>query len=239
MDKNRFNRDVRPQLCVIPIGAQGIAFDRVDLDAWVDEYKNRNGRPAYLAKRVMELREVKLFGARRERTFRAAATKFLEENQHKRSLERDARALAILDPYIGDLPLRRVHHDTLQPYVRSRLASGISPGTINRDLAVVRRILNLCVRLWRDESDRPWLDTAPLIQMQRHPDKREPYPLSIEEQRLLFSELDGHLASMVDGAVQGEHRPSRTRGRESALELGGAGVEANTPSSSSPARVGP
>jgi hypothetical protein len=26
MDKNRFNRDVRPQLCAIPIGIQGIAF---------------------------------------------------------------------------------------------------------------------------------------------------------------------------------------------------------------------
>ena len=46
MDKNRFNRDVRPRLCAIPIGTQGIAFDRIDLDTWADEYKNRNGRPA-------------------------------------------------------------------------------------------------------------------------------------------------------------------------------------------------
>jgi integrase len=90
-----------------------------------------------------------------------------------------------------------VHHDTLQTYVRLRLGAGISPGTINRDLAVVRRILNLSARLWRDESDRPWLDTSPLIQMQRDPNKREPYPLSIEEQRLLFSELAGHLAKMA------------------------------------------
>jgi integrase len=74
---------------------------------------------------------------------------------------------------------------------------GISPSTINRDLAVVRRILNLCARLGRDESDRPWLDTPPLIQMQRDPNKREPYPLSIEEQRLLLSELAGHLAKMA------------------------------------------
>jgi integrase len=125
------------------------------------------------------------------------ATKYLEENQHKRSLERDARALSILDPYIRDLPLRRVHHDTVQVYVRGRLAGGISPGTINREMAVVRRILNLCARLWRDESDRPWLDTSPLIQMQRHPNKREPYPLSIDEQCLLFSELAGHLAKMA------------------------------------------
>lgn len=62
---------------------------------------------------------------------------------------------------------------------------------------MVRRILNLSARLWRDDSDRPWLNTPPLIQMQRHPNKREPYPLSIDEERLLFSELDGHLVSMA------------------------------------------
>jgi hypothetical protein len=45
MDPNRFNAEVRPYLIEIPIGKQGIAFDRIDLDAWVDEYKKRNGRP--------------------------------------------------------------------------------------------------------------------------------------------------------------------------------------------------
>lgn len=152
---------------------------------------------ALLAHKMEAARAVHLFGARRDWIFREAATKFLTENTHKRSLERDARALASLDSFIGELPGRRVHHDTLQPYVRSRLRDGISPGTINRDLAVVRRILNLAARLWRDEADRPWLTTAPLIQMQRHPNRREPYPLSIEEERLLFSELSGHLASMA------------------------------------------
>ena len=151
----------------------------------------------YLAKRIAELRERRIFGVRQVHSFRAAATKFLAEHQHKRSLERDARALAILTPFIGDLPLTRVHHDTLQPFIQSRLQTGTSPGTINRDLAVVRRILNLAARLWRDESDRPWLDTAPLIQMLRHPNKRQPYPLSIDEERLLFSELRGHLARMA------------------------------------------
>ena len=31
MDRNRFNAEVRPQLTEIPIGEQGIAFDRLDL----------------------------------------------------------------------------------------------------------------------------------------------------------------------------------------------------------------
>ena len=46
MDKNRFNRKVRPLLSAIPIGTQGIAFDRLELDAWADDYKSRNGYPA-------------------------------------------------------------------------------------------------------------------------------------------------------------------------------------------------
>lgn len=45
MDKNRFNHEVRPGLTSIPIGEQGIAFDRLDLDVWADDYKSRNGRP--------------------------------------------------------------------------------------------------------------------------------------------------------------------------------------------------
>ena len=43
MDKNRFNREVRPCVLALRIGIQGIAFDRVDLDAWADDYKSRNG----------------------------------------------------------------------------------------------------------------------------------------------------------------------------------------------------
>ena len=46
MDRNRFNNEVRPHLTEIPIGTQGIAFDRLELDRWVDHYKSRNGRPA-------------------------------------------------------------------------------------------------------------------------------------------------------------------------------------------------
>ena len=45
MDRNRFNKEVRPKLTAIPVGTQGIAFDRLELDAWADEYIESNGRP--------------------------------------------------------------------------------------------------------------------------------------------------------------------------------------------------
>ena len=45
MDRTVFNHEVRPLLTEIPIGTQGIAFDRLDLDAWADQHKHCNGRP--------------------------------------------------------------------------------------------------------------------------------------------------------------------------------------------------
>lgn len=45
MDRNRFNRIVRPFITEIPIGKQGIAFDRLELDRWADQYIQSNGRP--------------------------------------------------------------------------------------------------------------------------------------------------------------------------------------------------
>jgi hypothetical protein len=45
MDRNRFNAEGRGSLTEIRIGVQGVAFDRLEPDAWADQYKARNGRP--------------------------------------------------------------------------------------------------------------------------------------------------------------------------------------------------
>ena len=50
MDRHRFNEDVRPYLTEIPMGTQGIAFDRLEIDAWVEDYIKRNGRRPKLNK---------------------------------------------------------------------------------------------------------------------------------------------------------------------------------------------
>ena len=44
MDRNKFNRDIKPQLTVIELGKQSRAYDRLDLDAVADDIKSRNGR---------------------------------------------------------------------------------------------------------------------------------------------------------------------------------------------------
>lgn len=44
MSRAVFDEEIKPYLVTIPIGKQGIAYDRFDLDAALDEYKQRRGR---------------------------------------------------------------------------------------------------------------------------------------------------------------------------------------------------
>ena len=151
----------------------------------------------YLARRLEEIRQATVYGVRPDRIFRIAATKYLNENQHKASIVSDAYMLQSLDPFVGEVPLSKLHDGTLQPYIAARRASGIKSKSINNALSIVRRILNLAARKWRDEHGLTWLETPPLISMLHTHDARRPYPLSWEEQTALLQELPDHLAKMA------------------------------------------
>jgi integrase len=151
----------------------------------------------HLARRIEEIRQSLVFGIRPDRPFRVAATKFLETNQHKRSIGDDAMHLELLDPFIGDLPLRHVHTDSLRDFVKRRRKDGVKSSTINQSLAVVRRILNLAADEWKDERGLSWLDRAPKIKMEQVNDQRHPYPLSREEQAVFFRELPDYYERMA------------------------------------------
>ena len=157
---------------------------------------NREEAELFLARRIEEIRQGQLFGVRPARTFYEAATKYLEE-QTKRSLDRDAQDLKQLVEFIGDLPLSHVHMGTLHPYIAAKRQSGVKSSTVNRALAVVRRILNLAARLWRDENGLTWMETAPLLQMQDWGDVRPPRPIDWVEQRALLQALPAHLQRMA------------------------------------------
>jgi len=149
-----------------------------------------------LARKIEEVRQAKLFGVQRKRLFREAATRFLEENLHLATIASYGTCLEQLDPYIGELPLEQVHLGTLQGFIDQRRRDGVKNRTINLSLSVVRRILNLASRLWRDEDGRPWLATPPLIQMLPLNDARVPYPIGWDEQKALIQALPAHLARM-------------------------------------------
>ena len=146
---------------------------------------------------MTSLREANLYGLRPERTFRAAATKYLEDYRDQKSIQTSAVLLKKLNPFIGALELKQVHMGSLQGFIAQRHQDGVKTKTINAALAVVRRIVNPASSEWMDEQGLTWLETAPKIKLFAIKDARSPYPLSSEEQALLFQELPDHLARMA------------------------------------------
>jgi integrase len=150
----------------------------------------------YLAHRMEEIRQAEVYGVRPPRTFRQAATRHLDEAT-KRSIDRDASLLKVLDPFIGQLPLTGVHMGTLQRFIQDRKRAGWKMRTINYALQVVRRVLNLAANEWIDEYGLTWLAHAPKIKCLPEDDKKLPYPISWEEQRRLLAELPPYLRDMA------------------------------------------
>lgn len=155
----------------------------------------------YLARRLEEIRLATVYGVRPKRTFKEAATKFLMENQHKRSISDDAGRLREVVKYIGDLPIEAIHIGSLQSFIEGRRRDEVSTRTINHGLMIVRRILNLAASEWMDEFGLTWLNSAPKIKLLAEPDLRKPYPLSWDEQHKLFQQLPEHLKNMALFAV--------------------------------------
>src|SRR3990167_2496731 len=115
----------------------------------------------YLARRLEEVRQATVYGVRPKRTFIEAATKYLMENQHKRSLDADAGRLRTLVDHIGKMSLESIHMGSLQGFIDSRRKDTVKTRTINHGLQIVRRIMNLAASEWMDEYGLTWLSNAP------------------------------------------------------------------------------
>ena len=82
-----------------------------------------------------------------------------------------------------------------------RVARKVSTGTINHGLKIVRRVPNLAATEWTDEYGMTWLAQLPKNRLLPDKDKRQPDPLSWDEQSRLFSEFPVHLGEMALFAV--------------------------------------
>jgi integrase len=155
----------------------------------------------YLARLMEQSRQAQVYGVRPSRSFEEAAAKFVLENQHKRSIKDDIGRLRVLMPWIGQIPIDKVHMGSMQSWITDRRRAGAAVGTINHGLQIVRRVLNLASGEWVDEHGLTWLYSAPKIKLLPDTDKRKPYPLNWDEQRQLVEELPSYLADMALFAV--------------------------------------
>ncbi len=162
----------------------------------------------YLIHLLEKMRQRKIYGVREIKTFSVAAARYLVEHRDQPSIKLTALHLEQIDPYIGHLQLTHIDDQAIDQFIKDRKADVLLPGggikkgvsnrTINITIERVIRVLSLCARKWRDEERRPWLDSVPLLsKLEEKRSSRKPYPLSWEEQSILFGELPAHLQTMA------------------------------------------
>jgi len=151
----------------------------------------------FLARRLEEIRQATVYGVRPERTFEQAALEYIKVKAYKKSIRKEAERLNQVQPWIGHLPLQKLHMGVLQSFIAQRRKDGVKSRTINQALKTVRQVVNFAADELIDEYGLTWLASAPKIKLLPEPDLRPPRPLSWEEQGRLFKALPDHLATMA------------------------------------------
>ena len=68
-------------------------------------------------------------------------------------------------PWIGSVPLDKLHMGRSAAVDRTSPAAGVATATINHGLQIVRRILNLAASEWMDEQGLTWILAPPKIKL--------------------------------------------------------------------------
>lgn len=125
--------------------------------------------------------------------FSDAVLRYNNEKFDKKSLKNDQYCFANLSPFISHLPLSEINMAVLWPFIHHRRIT-VKNATINRELELVRHILNLA------KTDWCILSAVPDIRMLKEPPPRVRFLTPGQADRLLFA-LPHHLQSVVQYAL--------------------------------------
>ena len=151
-----------------------------------------------VAERVHSIRKAELVlsaaGAhpalrKESKTWDDAASRWLDESQHKRDLRGDIAKLKWLRQHLGGKRLADLTRDDYVDAIRLK-ARETTPQTGNRYMALIRAILRRAAHEWQ------WIDKVPTFRQAKEPPGRQRY-LQPEEIDRLLSELPEHQRLMA------------------------------------------
>jgi integrase len=124
-------------------------------------------------------------------TFAEFAAQYLEHSQtYKRSYHRDQTILVNLTPFFGTSRLGDIDAQAIDRYITQR-ATQVRPGTVNRELVLLRHLLNRAVQ-WGKIDKSPW-SGGKMLRVENLPERY----LSREEEVKLLAACNGHMGPMV------------------------------------------
>ena len=139
--------------------------------------------------RAGKLRLTKSNGPR----FEEYAASFLLTIQHPNTRKRYKSSVRNLAACFGDLKLSDVTSDLIEYFKEMRLSAGVRSATINRDLAVLRRMMKLADRKMLI-SESPFRDVDFLEERKQ---RRRPHILTFEEEDRLLAVASPHIRALA------------------------------------------
>jgi hypothetical protein len=122
-----------------------------------------------------------------ERTWTAAAAKWLDETTHKKDHKHDREKLLWISRYWHSKSLEQINREAVLQLAKLKLAEAAKPATVNRYLALIRAVLRRAVNEWE------WLEKAPYIRLLPESSRRVRW-LRPEQAKRLLTELPEHQA---------------------------------------------
>ena len=119
-----------------------------------------------------------------EMNFEQLMAKYMNEHSPKKSPKqhiRDKSSLRHLNPYFGALGLPEITSRVVNEYKAKRYNEGASPGTINRELVLLKHAFSMAYREWELLPDNPVKN----VRLEREPQGRVRYLTDEEFERLL------------------------------------------------------
>ena len=128
---------------------------------------------------------VKNVGDKPRYSWQQAVVRWLSENDHKKSLRVDKDALRYFDQHLSSKMLDEITKSLVDEIKTHKKTTGLTNGTVNRNLAVLRSILIAAKNEWE------WIDSYPKVKMLPLKNERVRW-LTQDEVARLFKELPAH-----------------------------------------------
>jgi integrase len=146
-------------------------------------------------------------GVKPSHTWNEAVVRYVAESRRKASMTKLQGSLRWLHAHLDGVALERIDRTRIDELRQLKLAEGVSPASVNRQLEVVRAILRKAAGDWE------WLNRAPMVRMLPEPKRRIRW-LTREEADRLLAELPKHLRAVARFSLETGLRKANVTGLE-------------------------
>ena len=117
-----------------------------------------------------------------DKTFREMMEKFLDEHASRKVSNKTYQSyVRSLNPFFGNYTLTDITPKVINEYKLKRRNDGVKPGSINRELAILKKAFNLALKEWEWVRENP----ASKVSLEEENNKRDRWLTDDEEERLL------------------------------------------------------